>query len=116
MGEGGINPEYFLYRMKWWEVQHFINGYNRRKRNEWMTTRHLEYMIVRLFGNKNDANYPDTPEDLYPFSWENTDDQVSEDDIVSAYELIRQENEKNNGNNHSLLCDSRGTQGDDSSD
>ena len=81
-----------------------------------MTTRHLEYMIVRLFGNKNDANYPDTPEDLYPFSWEDTDDQASEDDIVSAYELIRQENEKNNGNNNSLFCDSGGAQCDDCSD
>ena len=66
VGEGGINPDYFLYRMQWWEVQRFINGLRRRIRPQWESVRWLGWIVGKMMGEKK----TESPEDFMTFNWE----------------------------------------------
>ena len=84
MGEGGVNPEYFLHRMQWWEVNRYLTGMYRRQRTAWLTNRHLEWLLVRMFSDTKKSTPPSNPEDLYKFGWE-------EEQTTSAAEISEQD-------------------------
>ena len=88
VGEGGIHPDYFLYRMQWWEVQRFINGMRRRIRPQWESVRWLGWIVAKMMGEKR----TESPEDFMTFNWEKeTDPQQEENDL----RLIEELQEKN---------------------
>ena len=70
VGEGGIDPTYFLYRMQWWEVNRYLDGLHRRHRTAWENTRALQWFLARMFGDSKKNNIPSSPQDFYKFSWE----------------------------------------------
>ena len=84
MGEGGIDPEYFLNRMEWWEVNRYLAGIRRRQRAQWETTRWQIASIANLFRGKDSPTVK--PSDLVTFPWEKdqpnpdapTDEDVAE--------------------------------------
>ena len=93
MGEGGVNPEYFLHTMQWWEVNRYLTGMYRRQRTAWLTNRHLEWLLVRMFSDTKKSTPPSTPEDLYKFGWEEEETppppEMSEEDYAEELRLLR---------------------------
>lgn len=75
VGEGGVSPEYFLNRMQWWEVQHYLIGLRRRYHSEWETTRALQWWLVCMFPGKNNTP-PSSAQDMYKYSWEEESEPV----------------------------------------
>ena len=70
MGEGGVAPEYFLYRMQWWEVNRYLNGLQRRAHTAWENTRALQWWLACMFHDKKHGSPPASPADIYQFGWE----------------------------------------------
>ena len=90
VGEGGINPDYFLYRMQWWEVQRFINGLRRRIRPQWESVRWLGWIVGKMMGEKK----TESPEDFMTFNWE--EEVVDEAEVNrKTLKLIDELREKN---------------------
>ena len=74
VGESGVSPEYFLYKMRWWEVDRIIAGVRRRYRSTYETSRHLEWVLIQMFGDKKEKHkLPATPMAFYKFPWEKDD-------------------------------------------
>ena len=86
-----MNPEYFLYRMAWWEVNRYIAGINRRKRTAWETTREIEWMLASIHWDRKKSAPPKSAKELMQFSWEKDEvqvPQVTEDDIREMQERM----------------------------
>ena len=65
MGEGGLDPHYFLEDMTWLEIDHYIQGLRRRSREGWLMMReHMWFILTALGVDKK------SPQDLREFSWE----------------------------------------------
>lgn len=63
-------PEYFLNKMQWWEVNHYLTGMYRRHRTAWMNTRSLQWFLACMFHNSKSGPAPSEPQALYKFAWE----------------------------------------------
>lgn len=86
-----MQPDYFLYRMQWWEVNRYIAGIHRRHRNAWMNTRHLEWFLACMFSGK-EGKTPKTAEEMYKFAWEEqqpTTPQITEEEALHLQEEIK---------------------------
>lgn len=72
VGEIGISPGLFRYRLKWWEVRAIIRGYNRRQRDLWSATRWQTYNLMASFvgGDKLSEHGINSPKDLLKFPWD----------------------------------------------
>lgn len=68
VGEGGCDPEYFLYRMGPGEARDYVEGMNRRKRQDWERTRATMGLVYKvLTGETLDMPFPwDEREDFLP--------------------------------------------------
>ena len=91
MGEGGVAPDYFLYRMQWWEVNRYIAGLHRRHRTAWENTRALQWFLARMFGDSKKNNIPNSPQDFYKFAWEEeqtTAPDITEQDAKDLKEMM----------------------------
>lgn len=77
MGEGGLSPDYFLYRMTVTETESFLRGQDRRWRQQWEQTRLLAGTVIKVLTGENielefpwdgeftaDANNSPTQEEL----------------------------------------------------
>ena len=90
-------PEYFLNKMQWWEVNHYLAGMYRRHRTAWMNTRSLQWWLACMFHDKKNGAPPQRPEDIYKFAWERDAPPMTEEDadfleqICAAY---REQNKK----------------------
>ena len=84
VGEGGIDPTYFLYRMQWWEVNRYLDGLHRRHRTAWENTRALQWFLACMFNDSKKHAAPKSPQDLYKFGWE-------EEQTTSAAEISEQD-------------------------
>ena len=87
-------PEYFLHRMQWWEVNRYLAGLHRRKRTQWETTRHLEWILVRMFSDSKKSTPPSDPQALYTFGWEEEEKaqppEMSEEEYAEELRLLRE--------------------------
>lgn len=72
VGEGGCNPDYFLHRMQWWEVQPYLNGMRRRHKNLMDVLRLFCLYVVNLFANHKITD----PTKLMPFEWDSPEDDT----------------------------------------
>lgn len=91
VGEGGVSPEYFLNRMQWWEVQHYLIGLRRRYHSGWEEVRSLQWWLACMFHDKKQGAAPNHPQDLYKFIWEDEPPEsnpMSEADIAEMQDMI----------------------------
>ena len=71
MGEGGVEPEYFLYKMRWWEVNRYLNGLQSRQHPYWEMTRVIQWYLSCIYWDpKSPSPKPKHPQDLFKFPWE----------------------------------------------
>ena len=85
VGEGGIDPQYFLHRMEWWEVNRYLAGIRRRYHGQWETTRALQWWLARMFGDSKKGIQPRNPSDLYKFPWEKDapQEEITDEEIAA---------------------------------
>ena len=92
MGEGGVAPDYFLYKMQWWEVNRYLAGIHRRHRTAWENTRALQWFLACMFNDSKKHPAPKSPQDLYKFGWEEeqtTAPDITEQDAKDLQEMMR---------------------------
>lgn len=65
VGQCGISPSYFLDEMQFYEVDLFLNGYEKRCHDGWEQTRTIAYMVAQVNSTKT-LN----PAKILPFSWD----------------------------------------------
>ena len=91
MGEGGTQPDYFLYRMQWWEVNRYLAGLRRRYHPLWENTRALQWWLACMFTDSKKSSPPNTPQQLYQFGWEqdkHRQTRISEQEAAELQQLI----------------------------
>lgn len=88
-------PEYFLNRMQWWEVNHYLAGMYRRHRTAWMNTRSLQWWLACMFHDKKNGAPPQSPDALYKFAWEDDMPPITEDDADYLEQLCKEYREQN---------------------
>ena len=91
VGEGGISPDYFLHRMEWWEIRHFLRGLQRRYRTLWEQARWQNFVHCKILGASIEEQ-----QDLAVFPWERTPEQEAEDErhLQELIEQCKRENEQ----------------------
>ncbi|CDE61286.1 putative uncharacterized protein [Parabacteroides sp. CAG:409] len=82
VGECGIQPDYFLDKMQWYEINALLNG--RENRTSWEQTRMICYMIAQVNSTKKLK-----PTDILSFTW---DDKKVEDTAISNTDIDRLKN------------------------
>lgn len=92
VGEGGVAPEYFLYRMQWWEINRYLAGMQRRKHPLWETTRALQWWLTCMFSDRKKGSPPRHPEELYKFGWEenkpSNEPQLTEEEAADMQKMM----------------------------
>lgn len=69
MGEGGLDPRYFLNQMQWWEINRYLGGMRRRYHPTYENARLIQWWLTMMFRGK-DKEPPTHPSKLYQFAWE----------------------------------------------
>lgn len=94
--ECGINPDYFLDRMKWYEVEACIKGLENKNKASWEQCRFISYMIAQVNSTKK-LN----PTDILSFNWdkeeENKNTMITNEDIERLKNKANQIIKKLNG-------------------
>lgn len=90
VGEGGISPDYFLDKMTFVEVRHFLDGLARRNRESWEQTRIVGYIIAQANSSKT-LNQTD----ILSFPWDEENEKekattVSDEDVKRLRALAKQ--------------------------
>ena len=87
-----MDPEYFLYKMRLWEVHHYMNGIIRRSRPQWESARWLGWIVAKLLGEKQTEH----PTDFMSFEWEQEDVDFDEmqAQTLKLIEECKEENER----------------------
>lgn len=91
VGEGGINPEYFLHKMQWWEINRFLSGLRRRYHAQFEATRILQWQLACMFHDKKQGPPPQSPTDMYKFGWEEKEEQppqMTDEEVAEMQDLI----------------------------
>ena len=91
VGEGGLDPEYFLHKMQWWEVNRYLAGLRRRAHTPWENTRALQWWLACMFHNKKEGAPPAMPHDMYKFTWEEDDQPVEAQMTEEEAERLQKE-------------------------
>lgn len=95
--ESGIDPDYFLDKMKWYEVEACIKGLENKNKASWEQCRFLSYIIAQVNSTKKLK-----PTDILSFAWDKpqTDDKntsISNEDIERLKNKAKQYMERHNG-------------------
>lgn len=90
VGEGGVAPDYFMYKMTFREIEAFLTGFYRRHSEAWEQTRIIGYIIAQANSTKKLELT-----DILRFPWdsENTeikDTSVSDEDMKRLREMAKQ--------------------------
>jgi len=90
-----VDPDYFLRRMQWWEVQLYLDGLNMRDRATWESTRFMTHSIACMFCKDVERDQ----RAWMPLPWEQSDEDTDQPEITEDYveqmrDLIRRENEQ----------------------
>lgn len=87
--ESGIDPDYFLDEMKWYEVEACIKGLENKNKASWEQCRFISYMIAQVNNTKKLKLT-----DILSFTW----DKEEEDDkntIITNEDIERLKNKAN---------------------
>lgn len=94
--ECGINPDYFLDRMKWYEVEACIKGLENKNKASWEQCRFISYMIAQVNSTKKLK-----PTNILSFNWdkeeENKNTMITNEDIERLKNKANQIIKKLNG-------------------
>ena len=89
MVECGIQPDYFLDKMQWYEVDSCLNGLEGKNKNGWEQTRFLSYITAQVNSSKKLK-----PTDIMQFTWDEesstNDTSISNEDIKRLREKAKQ--------------------------
>lgn len=84
VGEGGVDPGYFLDKMSFVEVSCFLDGLNRRNRESWEQTRIVSYIIAQANSTKKLEQ-----SDILCFPWDEKEDVADKCTTVTGEEMAR---------------------------
>lgn len=91
--ECGIDPDYFLDRMKWYEVEACIKGLENKNKASWEQCRFLSYIIAQVNSTKKLK-----PTDILSFNWDKVEEDkntaISNEDIERLKNKAKQFMEK----------------------
>lgn len=92
--ECGIDPDYFLDRMKWYEVEACIKGLENKNKASWEQCRFISYIIAQVNSTKKLK-----PTDILSFNWDKVEDSdkntaISNEDIDRLKNKAKQFMEK----------------------
>lgn len=93
--ECGIEPDYFLDRMKWYEVEACIKGLENKNKASWEQCRFISYMIAQVNSTKKLK-----PTDILSFNWDKEEDDntmITNEDIERLKNKANQISKKLNG-------------------
>lgn len=94
--ECGIDPDYFLDRMKWYEVEACIKGLENKNKASWEQCRFLSYIIAQVNSTKKLK-----PTDILSFNWDKVEEDkntaISDEDIERLKNKAKQYMERHNG-------------------
>ena len=94
--ECGIDPDYFLDRMKWYEVEACIKGLETKNKTSWEQCRFLSYIIAQVNSTKKLK-----PTDILSFTWDKEEDNkntmITNEDIERLKNKAKQISKKLNG-------------------
>ena len=79
MVECGIQPDYFLDKKQWYEVDSCLNGLECKNKNGWEQTRFLSYITAQVNSSKKLK-----PTDILSFKWDKPEDtgtSITSEDI-----------------------------------
>ena len=88
MVECGIQPDYFLDKMQWYEVDSCLNGLEGKNKNGWEQTRFLSYITAQVNSSKKLK-----PTDIMQFTWDSDttgETSISNEDIKRLKEKAKQ--------------------------
>ena len=85
VGEGGLAPEYFLYKMQWWEINQYLAGMHRRYHATYRAARMLQWWMVCMWHGK-DTVPPSSSEKMYKFAWEEEEEELANAPIMTEEE------------------------------
>lgn len=80
VGQGGMDPEYFLNKMSIQEAESFLEGLQNSKRDGWEQSRLIAYMVARV-NTTSDIELTD----IIRFSW----DEKKEKEKITSEEIER---------------------------
>ena len=86
--ECGIDPDYFLDRMKWYEVEACIKGLENKNKASWEQCRFLSYIIAQVNSTKKLK-----PTDILSFTWDKEDD--NKNTMITNEDIERLKNKAN---------------------
>jgi len=70
--ECGINPDYFLDRMQWYEVDSCLEGLKNKEKTGWEQTRFLGFITAQTQSTKQLK-----PTDILSFDWDNVSKETT---------------------------------------
>jgi len=86
--ECGINPDYFLDRMEWYEVDSCLKGLSNKNKTGWEQTRFLGFITAQTQSTKKLK-----PTDILSFEWdqlsENKETTITNNDIERLKEKAK---------------------------
>lgn len=93
VGEIGIEHNLCLYELNAWQIHEIIQGYYRRNRDMWSSTRWSTYQVMAAQVGSDGLRkaHINSPKDLMPFPWEDEDndiDMLTEEDVEELKELM----------------------------
>ena len=86
--ESGIDPDYFLDEMKWYEVEACIKGLENKNKASWEQRRFLAYIIAQVNSTKKLK-----PTDILSFTWDKEDD--NKNTMITNEDIERLKNKAN---------------------
>lgn len=86
--ECGIDPDYFLDRMKWYEVEACIKGLENKNKTSWEQCRFLSYIIAQVNSTKKLK-----PTDILSFTWDKEED--NKNTMITNEDIERLKNKAN---------------------
>ena len=78
MVECGIQPDYFLDKMQWYEVDACLNGLENKNKDSWEQTRFLSYITAQVNSSKKLK-----PTDILSFKWDDLKETDKETSITN---------------------------------
>lgn len=82
----GIDPEYVLDRMDWYEIEALIENLWMRDKTSWEQTRTISYITAQCQSTKQLS-----PKDMMTFPWEKTEKvEDSKEEIEDTYREMKE--------------------------
>lgn len=87
--ECGIDPDYFLDKMQWYEVEACLDGLENKGKTSWEQTRFLAYITAQVNSSKKLK-----PTDILSFKWDEikagSDTSISNEDVQRLKDKAKQ--------------------------